>query len=567
MSRVEQIVDWALQRDLFVIINAHHEEWIKANYSNAAYRARFDSIWSQIAVRFKDKSERLLFEIINEPYGLTKAQNDDLHARILSIIRKTNPTRLVVIQGHNWGGSEDLIAAAIPQDNYIIGSFHSYDPYLFGLQGQGTWGTAADYNTLRNKFISVKTWSDQHNIPILLGEFGSLRTCDYNSRMKHYRAYVELAQQYGFISCAWDDGGDFKIMERALKKWDEVKDILIHTTSGAPQINLSLLQDTIIKVNWPGSSPAPDTIFIEHRTPTGSWSRIASLKGDTVEYFHSGATENMYHHYRIIAKYDDPAKVLYSQPMRIFLPNYVPKTRGYYTGTPAVIPGTVEVENFDTGGEGFTWHDATANNSGGQYRTGEGVDIFSNSSGGYYISSTWTDEWFEQTVNVQQTGKYKVDVYVGSRSSGGSFKFSIDQIETEAMYVPLTGNYNIFKTVSDSMNLSAGQHILRFTIIDDPYFSIDKIVFTAPAVPVGFNSVAAKPFITLLTRDKELMVSLDRHTTVNELRLYNYSGQLISIINKPETLTIIPLNDKQSGVYILQAITNQGNYSDKIIIR
>ena len=53
LARVEQIVDWALERDLFVILNAHHEDWIKQNYTNALYRARFDSIWSQIAVRFQ----------------------------------------------------------------------------------------------------------------------------------------------------------------------------------------------------------------------------------------------------------------------------------------------------------------------------------------------------------------------------------------------------------------------------------------------------------------------------------------------------------------------------------
>jgi len=246
MQRVEQVVDWGLTRGLYIVIDAHHEEWIKSNYTNASYRARFDSIWSQIAVRFKDKSEKLFFEILNEPHGLTKAQNDELHQRVLSIIRKTNPTRIVIFQGNNWGGSDELLQAAIPNDDYVMGSFHSYDPYLFGLRGQGTWGTTSDYNTLRDKFISVKNWSDANNIPVFLGEFGSVRSCDYNSRMRHYRAYVEYAQIYGFVYCAWDDGGNFRIMERQQHKWDEVKDILIHTTPESPaNLKLNLLQDTI----------------------------------------------------------------------------------------------------------------------------------------------------------------------------------------------------------------------------------------------------------------------------------------------------------------------------------
>ena len=62
LQRVEEVVDWGLQRGLFIVINAHHDDWIKQNYSNASYRARFDSIWSQISVRFRDKSEKLIFE-------------------------------------------------------------------------------------------------------------------------------------------------------------------------------------------------------------------------------------------------------------------------------------------------------------------------------------------------------------------------------------------------------------------------------------------------------------------------------------------------------------------------
>lgn len=79
MQRVEEVLDWGLERDLFVIVNAHHDDWIKQNYTNPAIRDRFDSVWTQISERFKDKPEKLIFEILNEPHGLTKAQNDEMH--------------------------------------------------------------------------------------------------------------------------------------------------------------------------------------------------------------------------------------------------------------------------------------------------------------------------------------------------------------------------------------------------------------------------------------------------------------------------------------------------------
>ncbi|MBT6004151.1 MAG: glycoside hydrolase family 5 protein, partial [Prolixibacteraceae bacterium] len=174
LNRIEQVVEWGLSRDMFIVINSHHDNWIKDNYSEAN-KARFDSIWTQIADRFKDKPEKLIFEVLNEPHGLNKTQNDDMHARILSIIRKTNPTRLVIFQGHNWGSSEDLLEAAIPDDDYIIGSFHSYDPWPFGLEGTGTFGGNYDYNQLDTKFKTIDDWSKENNIPVFLGEFGSKR--------------------------------------------------------------------------------------------------------------------------------------------------------------------------------------------------------------------------------------------------------------------------------------------------------------------------------------------------------------------------------------------------------
>jgi aryl-phospho-beta-D-glucosidase BglC (GH1 family) len=127
LNRIEQIVDWGLSRHLVIIINTMHEGWIKSDYS-AKNIARFDSIWSQIATRFRNKSDSLLFEVINEPYPLSLANVNDLNARTIQTIRKTNPTRIVLFSGNNYSNSDELVAATIPSDNFIIGYYHSYDP-------------------------------------------------------------------------------------------------------------------------------------------------------------------------------------------------------------------------------------------------------------------------------------------------------------------------------------------------------------------------------------------------------------------------------------------------------
>ena len=413
----------------------------------------------------------------------------------------------------------------------------------------------------------MKNWSDTSHVPVLLGEFGSVKNCDYNSRMKHYRAYVELAQQYGFISCAWDDGGDFRIMERATKKWDEVRDILIHTTSKAPgNLNLVVLQDTMIRLSWSNPSPLPDTFFIEHRTSSGSYSRIATLPGNTTAFTHIKPAVEIYHHYRIIAHYHATGTDLYSQPMRIFLPKYVPKTRSFFMGAPEPIPGTIEAENFDIGGQGFTYHDATEINSGSTYRIQDAVDIYSNNGNGFYVSSILPGEWFEQTVAVDHDGPFLIEFYVGSRISGGKFNLAFGSYETKTFIVPATGNFNLFSKITDTLDLTAGNHIMRFTILDDPYFSIDKMVFTSLSVPSGISSAEEKPFgIRINSHDLSLQINPDAQ--IQSVSLYNMNGQLIKTISKPAATTNIPISDFKQGIYILKVVTSNESYTNKIPIR
>ena len=568
MQRVEQVVDWALNRDLFVVLNAHHEEWIKSGYANPLNRARFDSIWSQIAIRFKDKPEKLLFEIINEPYGLTKAQNDDLHARILSIIRKTNPTRIVIIQGHNWGGSDELIAANIPEDPYLIGSFHSYDPYNFGLQGIGTWGTTTDYNALKAKFQTVKNWSDTTNVPVILGEFGSLRTCDYNSRMKHYRAYVEYAQQFGFVSCAWDDGGDFKIMERAARKWDEVKDILIHSNNKAPRnLNMAVVNDTVVRISWVNAVSDADSIIIQHRLPNGYYVRIASLQGDTSLFNHLHAAQNTYNHYRIIARYNTGIE-MYSQPMRIFMPVYVPKFRGFFTGQRLAIPGTIEAEHYDTGGEGLTYHDATERNITGAFRPEEAVDIYTGNNVDFIVGNIWPGEWIEYSVDVLEQGPYKVDFHIAAYQPGGTFRIKIGEKESPILVAPSSNSLVNTKVLTDTMELDAGEQIMRFTIIsDNPSYNIDKIIFTSLVAPTSIVETETNLIGVEWKPGSGIIISWHEEIFIKRIELYDVNGGLLRYINYPANNSAISTEGLTPGLYITRVVTDSNSYPFKIIIK
>lgn len=567
MDRVEEVVDWGLSRDLFIVINAHHEEWIKANYADPAYRARFDSIWSQIAIRFKDKSEKLLFEIINEPKGLTQAQNNELHERVLGIIRRTNPTRNVIIQGHEWGGADQLITMAIPDDDFLIGSFHSYDPWPFGLEGTGTFGSAYQLQVLENMFIMVSEWSDNTGIPVFLGEFACHRGADYNSRMKHYRAYMNFSLKYGFTPCAWDDGGNFGVMLRSAKSWNEIKDILIYCDPGSPSLNkLSILQDTLVKIQWNNGSGDHESLTVQRKTEWGSFFTIAILGGDSTFYTDSTAERNKDLYYRIVAHHPDQ-KITQSHPLHIYLPAYVPKVRSCFLGAPFQVPGTVEAEDFDKGGEGLSYHDMDNKNIAGAYRPDEGVDIYALNKDQYHVGNALPGEWYEYTLDVQEEGDYQVEVHCASVTPGGRYLVSIGDQSSDTMDVDASGSWLETCKTSFPLSLPSGEQIMRFTVIDQPQYNIDKFVLTLDATGTAKDWLPATRLILYQESGGDLLIKTSEASLLTQVQIFDLRGKLLALSKSPSDVQRIPGHQLPAGIYLVRAFENDLIYTDKILIQ
>src|SRR6185312_443024 len=91
-----------------------------------------------------------------------------------------------------------------------------------------------------------------------------------------------------------------------------------------------------------------------------------------------------------------------------------------FYGTPAAIPGTIQIQDFDGGGEGLAYHDTTAGNTGGAYRQDD-VDLEPSADGGNDVGWTAAGEWLNYTVNVAAAGSYAVTFRVASSGPGGSF--------------------------------------------------------------------------------------------------------------------------------------------------
>lgn len=152
-----------------------------------------------------------------------------------------------------------------------------------------------------------------------------------------------------------------------------------------------------------------------------------------------------------------------------------------YLGNPAVLPGRVFCKNFDEGGEGVAYHDAsTTNEGGGNYRP-EAVDMETTLDGGsgYAIDYVVSGEWLEYSVMVSYTGTYSVDFRIASAKTTGSLSLSVDGTEViSSVAVPNTGDWTAWANLTKSLKLTAGPHIIRLTAKGSD-FNINYMDFTA----------------------------------------------------------------------------------------
>lgn len=164
-----------------------------------------------------------------------------------------------------------------------------------------------------------------------------------------------------------------------------------------------------------------------------------------------------------------------------------------FNGTPFKIPGKVEAEEYDFGGEGNAYHDSDDTNSEGTTRN-DGVDVKPTC-----VGYTQVGEWLEYTVDVEIEDEYIVESRVASGVGTAAFTFYLDNefivpgddgTPGGFVNVPNTGDWETFKIVETKLNkLAKGTHILKVEITGD-YVDLDYFNFRC-ANPAGVQSISA----------------------------------------------------------------------------
>ncbi len=102
----------------------------------AAYRERFLSLWRQLSAHYRNEPRQVMFEVMAEPHGKLDSVWNDYFKDALAIIRETNPTRPVIAGPPFYNLVYKLGDLQFPQDDWLILTFHFYDPTRFTMQGE-----------------------------------------------------------------------------------------------------------------------------------------------------------------------------------------------------------------------------------------------------------------------------------------------------------------------------------------------------------------------------------------------------------------------------------------------
>lgn len=256
LDRVQEVVDYCIKNDLYAVINIHGDgyntidgSWLLCNGKNQTeIKKKYKKVQKQIAERFKNYDEHLLFESMNEEFdGSYSEPNKEYYQNIndynqifVDTVRKTgdnNTKRWLIIPG--WNTNIDYTAGdygfKLPTDQYrdksidkeeqrIMISVHYYSPWDFcgGENGVITqWGneaddpsktsTTCDETYMKNQLNLMKTTFADKGYPVFIGEYGSITKTSYDSENEYYRAYFarklcQLSRKNGCIPMYWDNG-------------------------------------------------------------------------------------------------------------------------------------------------------------------------------------------------------------------------------------------------------------------------------------------------------------------------------------------------------------------------
>lgn len=256
LDRVQEIIDWALAADMFVIVNDHWDGGWYGMFGSESEQTRneameaYKGMWKQLAERFAEYDYHLIFEGANEEIGARFDENsiycsdsiqsylsDDekyelankVNQAFVDTVRATggnNASRFLLIPGFgtniaNTCDDRFVMPSDSVKDRLLI-SVHYYDPWSYCGDGQSSvkWGTKSDITYMVDTLAQMTKFTEQ-GVGVVIGEYGVLYATKVQDNTELYhQVFLSLCDKYNYTSCLWDCSAFYKRTE--LKMVDEL---------------------------------------------------------------------------------------------------------------------------------------------------------------------------------------------------------------------------------------------------------------------------------------------------------------------------------------------------------
>lgn len=234
LSRVQDVVDYAVRHDMYVIINIHHDGaeqtgWLRVAAEGEKFeevKTKFAAVWQQIATRFRDYDEHVIFECMNEVTGDDGSDAgikrdfrhiEELNQIFVDTVRATGSnnakrwlmvvpryTNIVNVLNDSYGFTMPVDSC---QPARLMLSVHDYD-WVFGLQDNmnATIWNQDKALTLMKHFEGLKAKYVDQGIPVVLGEYGAAHKNNDGARAYYYEAMTRMSVMCGVVPVCWSAG-------------------------------------------------------------------------------------------------------------------------------------------------------------------------------------------------------------------------------------------------------------------------------------------------------------------------------------------------------------------------
>ncbi len=251
LNMLDQVVDWAEELQIHLILDNHTFDPDIATTPDVIHPLK--KTWAQMAEHFKNRSDLIYYEILNEPHGISDAVWSQIQQEVIDVIREHDTQHYIVVGGAGWNGYTNLAALPVYTDTKLIYTFHFYDPFIFTHQGatwgspsmaslanvpfpysattmpatpndlKGTWvesainnyPTEGTINRVRQLIDIAVAFKAQRNVPVFCGELGVyIPNSNNTDRIRWYEVVATYLNQKGISWTTWDYKGGFGLFEK-----------------------------------------------------------------------------------------------------------------------------------------------------------------------------------------------------------------------------------------------------------------------------------------------------------------------------------------------------------------